>query len=131
MKYIVFIIACLTLLSCHEVKVGFLETEAAQYNPNVLEITKTKDKNEPLHIVSPPIEGVEGTQPIYIKIHEVTTTDGNVEDFLKEVTVRGNGAFDVPLWNNIPAGKYVITLQVENEDHSATLKDIFTIVIKD
>ena len=39
MKYISIII-CLALFSCHDVKVGYLETEAAQYNPNVLEVTK-------------------------------------------------------------------------------------------
>ena len=114
MKYISIII-CLALFSCHDVKVGYLETEAAQYNPNVLEVTKSQDANEPLHVVSPPIEGVEGTQPIYIT----------------EVTVRGNGAFDIPVYNNIPAGTYQISLQVENEDHSAILEDIFTIVVKE
>ena len=111
MKYISIII-CLALFSCHDVKVGYLETEAAQYNPNVLEVTKSQDANEPLHVVSPPIEGVEGA-------------------FLKEVTVRGNGAFDIPVYNNIPAGTYQISLQVENEDHSAILEDIFTIVVKE
>ena len=92
MKYILSIIICLALFSCHDVKVGYLETEAAQYNPNVLEVTKSQDANDPLHVVSPPIEGVEGTQPIYITIRQVTTTDGDKVAFLKEVTVRGNGA---------------------------------------
>ena len=77
MKYILSIIICLALFSCHDVKVGYLETEAAQYNPNVLEVTKSQDANDPLHVVSPPIEGVEGTQPIYITIRQVTTTDGD------------------------------------------------------
>ena len=108
MKYISIII-CLALFSCHDVKVGYLETEAAQYNPNVLEVTKSQDANDPLHVVSPPIEGVEGTQPIYITIRQVTTTDGDKVAFLKEVTVRGNGAFDIPVYNNIPAGTYQIS----------------------
>ena len=73
MKYILSIIICLALFSCHDVKVGYLETEAAQYNPNVLEVTKSQDANDPLHVVSPPIEGVEGTQPIYILIRFFTT----------------------------------------------------------
>ena len=124
MKYISIII-CLALFSCHDVKVGYLETEVAQYNPNVLEVTKSQDANEPLHV------GVEGTQPIYITIRQVTTTDGDKVAFLKEVTVRGNGAFDIPVYNNIPAGTYQISLQVENEDHSAILEDIFTIVVKE
>ena len=47
MKYISIII-CLALFSCHDVKVGYLETEVAQYNPNVLEVTKSQDANEPL-----------------------------------------------------------------------------------
>ena len=100
MKYILSIIICLALFSCHDVKVGYLETEAAQYNPNVLEVTKSQDANDPLHVVSPPIEGVEGTQPIYITIRQVTTTDGDKVAFLKEVTVRGNGAFGIPVYNH-------------------------------
>jgi len=44
MKYISIII-CLALFSCHDVKVGYLETEVAQYNPNVLEVTKSQDAN--------------------------------------------------------------------------------------
>ena len=131
MKYILSIIICLALFSCHHVKVGYLATEAAQYNPNVLEVTKSQDANDPLHVVSPPIEGVEGTQPIYITIRQVTTTDGDKVAFLKEVTVRGNGAFDIPVYNNIPAGTYQISLQVENEDYSDILEDIFTIVVKE
>ena len=131
MKYILSIIICLAQFSCHDVKVGYLETEAAQYNPNVLEVTKSQDANDPLHVVSPPIEGVEGTQPIYITIRQVTTTDGDKVAFLKEVTVRGNGAFDIPVYNNIPAGTYQISLQVENEDYSDILEDIFTIVVKE
>ena len=131
MKYILSIIICLALFSCHDVKVGYLETEAAQYNPNVLEVTKSQDANDPLHVVSPLIEGVEGTQPIYITIRQVTTTDGDKVAFLKEITVRGNGAFDIPVFNNIPAGTYQISLQVENEDYSDILEDIFTIVVKE
>jgi hypothetical protein len=73
MKYILSIIICLALFSCHDVKVAFL----------------------------------------------------------KEVTVRGNGAFDIPVYNNIPAGTYQISLQVENEDYSDILEDIFTIVVKE
>ena len=42
MKYISIII-CLALFSCHDVKVGYLETEVAQYNPNVLEVTKSQE----------------------------------------------------------------------------------------
>ena len=98
MKYILSIIICLALFSCHDVKVGYLETEAAQYNPNVLEVTKSQDANDPLHVVSPPIEGVEGTQPIYITIRQVTTTDGDKVAFLKEVTAMAtySGRFILP-----------------------------------
>lgn len=110
MKYISIII-CLALFSCHDVKVGYLETEAAQYNPNVLEVTKSQDANEPLHVVSPPIEGVEGTQPIYITIRQVTTTDGDKVAFLKEVTDPGKRCFLTPVYNNIPAGTYQTAIQ--------------------
>ena len=66
-----------------------------------------------------------------ISTGQVTTTDGDKVAFLKEITVRGNGAFDIPVYNNIPAGTYQISLQVENEDYSDILEDIFTIVVKE
>lgn len=53
MKYISIII-CLALFSCHDVKVGYLETEVAQYNPNVLEVTKSQDANDPYTWSLPP-----------------------------------------------------------------------------
>lgn len=133
------IIGCLLLilglLGCHEVKVGYLETENANYNPNVLEVRKTLDPvidadriDKKYNWISYPIDGIVGTQPMYMSIASVKEENGgDVQKFLEEVKVRGNGTFDVPFDNQIPEGKYIITLKVENEGYSALLPDIFTI----
>ena len=56
--YIIFI---LITAACHEVKVGYLETEGALYDPDTMEIKIITDKTETgPHWISPPIQGVEG-----------------------------------------------------------------------
>ena len=37
---------------------------------------------------------------------------------------------EVPLKPEAPAGRYVVTLRVSNEDYSAMLSDIFTFIIE-
>lgn len=125
----------LGLSACHEVKVGYLETENAVYKPDVLEVKKTLDPEEDYdriekkyNWISYPIDGIQGTYPMYMTIESVRTEgEGDVAKFLEETTVRGDGTFDIPFENEIPSGKYIVTLKVENEGYSAVLKDIFTV----
>lgn len=77
------------------------------------------------------IQGVEGTQQIYVTISKVTTDSGNVGTMLKLLTVRGDGTLQLPTHiNDLPAGRYVISLDFTNEGYSKNVNDCFTIIVK-
>lgn len=80
--------------------------------------------------VSVPIEGVQGTQQIYISVKEIKTTDGNADKLAACLTVRGNGIFEVPIEHDIPVGHYLISLNFSNEGYSKDVNDCFTIIVK-
>lgn len=80
--------------------------------------------------VSVPIEGVQGTQQIYISIKEIKNTDGNGDRLFQYLKVRGDGTFEIPLHHNIPMGRYMISLNLKNEGWSKDLNDCFTIIVK-
>lgn len=138
-KYINAILFLLIIVSCNDMKVGFLDAEYAVYKPNTMTVRKEldmdnrKDKErfeKKAHWVSPAIQGVQGTAPMFVTIHDVRTEGGgDVSKFLKYTTVRGNGQFDVDFENDIPVGKYFVTLKIENEGYNVILTDIFTIEI--
>lgn len=135
MVYCIFLWVMIT--ACNDVKVGYLLTENAKYDPDTLIVKKTLDPvidadrmAKKYNWVTLPMDGIEGTQPILFTIHSVATEGGDVSQFLKDVKVRGNGTFDVSFNNVIPAGTYKITLKVENEGYSDILKDVFTIVVQ-
>lgn len=79
---------------------------------------------------STPIEGVEGTMPILASIRHVTTDVGNTDKLLEYITVRGNGVFTIPLENDIPKGRYKISLTFTNEGYSKSIDDVFTVIVK-
>lgn len=77
------------------------------------------------------IQGVEGTQPMFVEISRITTDTGDVDAMLKLLTVRGDGTFQLPLQvESIPVGRYRISLAFTNEGYSKTLDDCFTIIVK-
>ncbi len=130
--------------SCHDITVGFLETGEATYSPDVFEVRKTltdtinpwdsdyKRNKYKADWVSPPLQGYKGTAPMFIKLKEVKSPNGgNVEIFMQEVTLRGNGAVVIPFNNNIPLGEYIISLNISNEGYENDLNDIFTVVVKE
>lgn len=134
-KFLNLIVLLLLTVGCNDMKVGYLDTEYAVYKPNVMKVQKELDVNsnrfkKKAHWVSPAIQGVQGTAPMFVTIHEVRTEGGgDVSKFLNHTIVRGNGQFDVDFENDIPIGKYIITLKIENEGYDAILTDIFTIEV--
>lgn len=138
---IVFYLICLAvpfLSACHEVKEGFLNTTYAVYRPDSLVVKKTVDEtNRPqfddgADWVSAPLQGYDGTQPVFITIHGVKAEDGgDVALFLKETVLRGDGTFAIPVDNAIPLGRYRVSLELRNKDYSDVLDTIFTVVVKD
>lgn len=80
--------------------------------------------------VSVAIQGILGTNPIYMEVKNITSQDGSPEKMREYLSVGGNGAFEIPLEHDIPPGRYKITLNVYNEGYSRDLVDCFTIIVK-
>ena len=82
--------------------------------------------------LSTKIQGINGTQQIFMQIKGIKSSDGgDPEGMLELLTVRGDGMFKLPLEiSSVPAGRYVISLNVYNEGYSKDLDDIFTIIVK-
>ncbi|MCB6971765.1 MULTISPECIES: hypothetical protein [Butyricimonas] len=80
--------------------------------------------------VSTAIQGVEGTNPIYVTITRVTTDTGDVDKMMKYLTVRNNGMFTIPCHHDIPIGRYKVSLNFKGPGYEANFDNIFTIVVK-
>ena len=80
--------------------------------------------------VSSAIEGIEGTPPILVSIKSITTDEGDIEKLSTYLSVRGNGMLQIPVKNDIPAGRYKISLTFTNEGRSQDVNDCFTIIVK-
>ena len=80
--------------------------------------------------VSTPIEGVEGTSPIWVKVKSAKTADGDASKLLEVATVRGNGVIEIPLENEIPVGRYLLSLTFWNEGWAKDVEDCFTVIVK-
>lgn len=79
---------------------------------------------------STPIEGIEGSDPIYCNIKSITSVDGDVEKLLDCISIRGDGTISVPVKNGVPVGRYVISLNFSNEGWSKDVNDCFTIIVR-
>lgn len=80
---------------------------------------------------STPIEGVEGTKPIYVEIKSVTTDTGDADKMLQCLQVSGNGTFTLPVYNDVPVGRYRISLTFSNEGYTQDVHNVFTIIVVD
>lgn len=137
-RILLLLLVALSFQACEKVKVGYLKTDEAEYVPNQLVIRKTPDpvldavriaNNSPWVTIR--IQGILGTQPFFYEVAGVNASEGgNAEAFMKEISVRGAGIMELPLYHSVPEGKYTVTLKVRNEGHSAILEEIFTFVIQ-
>ena len=81
--------------------------------------------------LSTKIQGVKGTQQIYVRIKDIKSSDGDVEIMQQLLTVREDGMFKLPPdASSIPVGRYVISLNISNEGYSHDVDDVFTIIVK-
>ena len=137
---LLFTVLVLSMIGCQDVTVGYLLTEDASYNPDTLVVKTVLDDElgeEDYYRskwgapwVSTPIEGVEGTIAIYVSIKNITSTSGDPEKLWKVLSVRGDGTFEIPLYHDVPAGRYVISLNFRNEGYSKDVNDCVTIIVK-
>lgn len=128
----------LALWSCHDVKVGYLKADNAEYDPASVTVRKELDPiDDALRIkndanwVSPKVQGVLGTNPLSYELVDVTVSEGGDKNlFMQEVIVRGGGIIELPLHTKVPKGHYLVSLRVYNDDYSAELKDAFTFIVE-
>ncbi|MFR5657941.1 MAG: hypothetical protein ACLUDU_08040 [Butyricimonas faecihominis] len=66
----------------------------------------------------------------YVSIKNITSTSGDPEKLWEVLSVRGDGTFEMPLHHDVPAGRYVISLNFRNEGYSKDVNDCFTIIVK-
>ena len=187
MKKITFLLLAtwgVVAMSCHDVKVGYLTTENAAYDPDtmivkhalyvdsvlnpewerlyptaemlyeILGYNSPEEALEDLYGVtqytytedylrwkldmpwlSTKIQGVLGTQPMYMEIKNVVSESGDeagATAMQELLTVRGDGMFTLPLeTSSIPVGRYKISLTIYNEGYSQDVNDVFTIIVID
>lgn len=129
------------LVACSKVPVGFLKTEDASYKPSKVyayhEVEEGTPWSKGAPFTSTEIQGLAGTPPISFEFLSVRAADGGSEaKFLEAVRSGGvqlRGSY-IQLFpeaaKTLPHGIYTISLKVYNEDHSATLNDVFAFVVK-
>lgn len=76
------------------------------------------------------IEGMQGTMPIQISVHQITTDAGDVVKLRNHLQIRNNGMLSVPVVNDIPIGRYRLSFTFTNEGHTKKRENIFTIIVK-
>ena len=79
---------------------------------------------------STPIEGVEGTRPIFVSIKSITTESGDAERMWEVLNVSGDGTFSMPVYSDVPVGRYQISLTFTNEGYTQDVNNCFTIIVK-
>lgn len=77
------------------------------------------------------IDKVKGTAPLIYSIAGIKALDeGDADRFADYVSVMGGGRFIITWDENIPVGRYIISLYVENEGWKNLLPEVFTIIVK-
>lgn len=79
---------------------------------------------------STPIEGVEGTRPIFVSIKDITTDTGDAGKMWEVLQVSGDGTFTMPVYSDVPVGRYRISLTFTNEGYTQDVNDVFTVIVK-
>lgn len=110
------------------IKMGF--DSAAQITDGVLKLENTLKYEIPW--VTSELVGVKGTEPMSYSIVGVRNEKPeNAELFEKSLTIMGGGRMHVALDLKAPAGRYVVSIAIENEGQYALLKDVFTFIVEE
>lgn len=139
-KFLIIIVLVLMVFvtGCHDVAEGFLETGMATYKPDTLVVRKTLDPElDAIRIangapwISIQMEGYLGTEPINFSIESVTSVgnEAGAAEFMKHLTVRGAGALVYPQGTNVPTGRYIVSVRLDNPGYSQVVKDCFTFIV--
>ena len=124
------------LWNCQDVKVGYLETENAQYQPDSMVIKSVLDASEDsLQIKyqipwqSTSIEGIQGTMPIHYSIGTIESDNGYT-DAISQIDIVRKGIFQIPWNHTLPPGRYIVSIQISNEGYTHHLDSIYTVIVE-
>lgn len=79
--------------------------------------------------ISTNLQGISGTYPIYVTLHDVTSpTGGDAVLFKSLVKMRGDGTLELPA-NVLPEGIFMLSMKVENEDHVSIVSRCITVKV--
>ncbi|WP_141560895.1 MULTISPECIES: hypothetical protein [unclassified Butyricimonas] len=80
--------------------------------------------------VTQPIESVLGTEPLSYAIANVKNDNlENAELFRQSLTIMGGGRMNVAFGCKAPAGRYVVSIEIENEGQRAVLEEVYTFIV--
>lgn len=80
--------------------------------------------------VTSPMEKVLGTQPMVFSIADVKNENPeNAKLFWESLTIMGGGRMYVDYDVKAPAGRYVVSVRIENEGQTRVLNDVFTFIL--
>ena len=137
MKQLYILFVLLSFVACDKTKVGYLEVDKANYDPETMVVQKNPDAEEEadrierkIPWVSSQIQGILGTFPIHYEIAGVHTSDGDIASFKKEVKLRGDSCFEVPFENSIKNGTYYIDVNIYNRGYSRVRDSLFVIIVE-
>lgn len=68
---------------------------------------------------------VEGTRPIFVSIKSITTESGDAEKMWEVLNVSGDGTFSMPVYSDVPVGRYQISLTFTNEGYTQDVNNWF------
>ena len=66
----------------------------------------------------------------FVSIKSITTELGNAEKMWEVLKVSGDGTFSMPVYSDVPVGRYRISLTFTNEGYTQDVNDCFTIIVK-
>lgn len=121
---------------CHEVTVGYLETENAIYAPDSMVVKSILDTAEDAKRIkftipwqSTSIEGVQGTMPIRYSIRQIEGE--NIRpDITEQFRMIRKGVIELPWNHTVPPGRYVISIRIANEGYTHDLDSVYTVIVK-
>ena len=132
------LLSALLYSGCKDVKVGYLFTHNAKYNPDSVVFNAYLDEanDDDAHRTkfeipwqSQSLEGVQGTNPIRYSIERIDS-DHNDPEILNQFSAVQKGIIQLPWNHTVPQGKYIISLRISNEGYSVVLDSMIIVIIK-
>lgn len=114
-----------------EICTGMGQDDPFTMEEQIVQLQNQIDKNTPW--TTSTIGQILGTEPMRYYLESVRGDRGEeaAKDFASYVQVVGGGRIYVDMQVDSPAGNYWVSLRVENEGHSAVLRDVFKFILKD